>query len=79
MGFNRRGDLFEILKDCVDKYSFPICGSDQGWKNTHIVREHVREHVLVLEQEQNKNMKNFWYREQEQNENRKDSSQEHCS
>ena len=28
MGFNRRGDLFEILKDCVDKYSFPICGSD---------------------------------------------------
>ena len=51
----------------------------QGWKNTHIVREHVREDVLVLEQEQNKNTKKFWYWEQEQDENRKDLSQEHCS
>ena len=29
----------------------------QGRKNTQIVREHIRAHVL--EQEQNKNMKNF--------------------
>ena len=42
----------------------------QGWKNTQIVREHVRVLVLVLEQEQNKNMKNFGYWEQEQNENK---------
>ena len=28
MGLDRRGDLFEILKDCADKYGFPICGSD---------------------------------------------------
>ena len=23
-----RVDLFEILKDCADKYGFPICGFD---------------------------------------------------
>ena len=44
---------------------------DQGWKNTQVVREHVRELVLVREREQNTSKIVFDFREQEQNENQK--------
>ena len=43
----------------------------QGWKNKPFVRELVRQHVLVREQEQNKNIKILRFIEQEQNENKK--------
>ena len=49
--------MFNMKSFTVPKLE--IFNPNQGWKNTHFVREHVREHVLVLEQEQNKNMKNF--------------------
>ena len=40
-------------------------------KDTQVVREHVRELVLVLEQEQNKNKKNRWILRTRTEQNRK--------
>ena len=49
-----------FLEQIYPTYLKISSGPKQGWKNTKVVPEHIRELVLVRIQEQTKNKKTFW-------------------